>query len=152
MASTAVGLFANQSAADAAARELEAQGFASGDVHILSEPLGMAVADETSTPHTDFEVSLRAELRQIGATEPEADAYVEGVRRHRALVFVTGTDEKARSAVDVMTGLGAMEVERLSGGELHAPAAVAGASTPKHDRDLQLGRSQHSSRVRVFRW
>src|SRR5487761_1463219 len=151
MAKTAVGLFENQTQADAIVRDLEANGIPRNEVRILGEPLGMAVGGATSTPHTDFEVALRAEFQKIGAPEPEA--YIQGVQRQGVLVFVTGSDEKVSSAAEIMNHRGAIDAEKLSGGELHLPSAMGDIAAPMRDHSVQAGRSQAPERgARVFAW
>ena len=81
MAKTAVGLFENRSSVDEVVGELKASGFPQKDVRVLGEPREMAGSGVTSTPHTDFEVDLTRDLKAIGATEADAEAYVRGVRR-----------------------------------------------------------------------
>ena len=93
MSKTAVGLFENPGLADQVVRDLEASGFPRNGVRILSEPRDMPVTGVMSTPRNDFQVDLEHDLRTIGATEPEAKAYVQGVRRGGVLVFASGPDK-----------------------------------------------------------
>ena len=81
MAKTAVGLFENPDLVDEVVRDLEAGGFPRKDVRILGEPREMAGSGVMDISHTDFEVELTRELKTIGATEADAEAYVQGVRR-----------------------------------------------------------------------
>ena len=64
----------------------------------MKEPASFDVTGVMSFPRIDFEVDLSRELARIGATIPEAQAYVEGLRRGGALAFATGSDEKVDAA------------------------------------------------------
>lgn len=153
MAKTAVGLFENPGSGDEVVRDIEANGFLPKDIRVLSEPLEMSGSGLMSIPHTDFEMDLIRELRTIGAAEADAEAYVQGVRRGGVIVFATGSSEKADAAAEIMNRHRAVEIEELSGSELHLPSA---------DRDdMTLGRNGsgqaeriHSSRggARLFVW
>ena len=94
MTKTAVGLFENPGSVDEVVRDLQASGFPRDDVRILGEPREMAGSGVLSIPNIDFEVDLIRELRTIGATETDAEAYVEGVRRGGVMVFATDSGEK----------------------------------------------------------
>ena len=141
MPKTVVGLFENAQLVDAAILEIEALGFPRQEVRTLREPASFAATGVMSFPLIDFEVDLNRELTRIGATEPEARAYVEGLRRGGALAFATGSDEKVESAANVMNQHGAVEVEELTGAE---PMLVGvghhSSATPKRDGSFMAGR------------
>ena len=153
MSKTAVGLFENSGLANQVARDLEASGFPRIDIRILGESLDMAGSGVMSIPNIDFEVSLSRDLRTIGATEPEAEAYVQGVRRGGVLVFASGSDEKIDAAAEIMNRHSPVEVEELSGGKLNLPSTTRENMTPTHDSSVQTGRMrQAGGGARVFAW
>ena len=153
MSKTAVGLFENSGLANQVARDLEASGFPRIDIRILGESLDMAGSGVMSIPNIDFEVSLNRDLRTIGATEPEAEAYVQGVRRGGVLVFASGSDEKIDAAAEIMNRHSPVEVEELTGGKLNLPSTTRENMTPTHASSVQTGRvRQLGSSARVFAW
>jgi hypothetical protein len=153
MSKTAVGLFENPGLADQVVRELEASGFPRNDVRILSESLDMAGSGVMGIPNIDFEVSLNRELRTIGASGPEAEAYVKGVRGGGVLVFASGLDEKIEAAAEIMNRHSPVEVEELTGGELNLPSRTGENVTPTQARSVQTGRvRQAGGGARVFVW
>ncbi len=142
MAKTAVGLFENPGSADELVRDLVAIGFPPNDIRVLRVPEEIAGSGLLSIPHTDFEVDLIRELRTIGATEADAEAYVEGVRRGGVMVFATGSGEKVDAAAEIMNRHRAVEIEELSASEPHLPGT---------HRDDQLARGRNYS-VQVGRF
>ena len=156
MSKTAVGLFENPGGAEQVVRDLEASAFPRNEIRILREPLDMAVAGVASIPHTDFEVSLG---RDIGASEGEANAYVQGVKRGGVLVFATGSSEEVDNAAGIMNRHGATKVEELIGRESGIGRAAGGslplsrdANTPPVESS-QTGRIRQSGDgVRMFVW
>ena len=153
MSKTAVGLFENSGLANQVARDLEASGFPRIDIRILGESLDMAGSGVMSIPNIDFEVSLNRDLRTIGATEPEAEAYVQGVRRGGVLVFASGSDEKIDTAAEIMNRHSPVEVEELTGGEPDLSSTTGENVTPTQTRSVQTGRVRQSGGgARVFVW
>lgn len=154
MSKTAVALFENSALAEQVARELEASAFPRNDIRILREPLDMDVSGAMSTPHADFELGLERELRGMGATVAEANAYAQGLRKGGVLVFATGSDQQVEQAAEIMNTRGAAEVEKLVGREPYKVLA-AGEDTPfTTDSSTQTGRIRDSGSggVRVFVW
>lgn len=153
MSKTAVGLFGNPALANQVVTALGASAFPSNDIRILGEPLDMAGSGVLGIPNIDFEVSLNRELRTIGATGPEAEAYVQGVRRGGVLVFATGSNEKVDIAANIMNRHGSLELEKLSGKESLPGDMVEENVTPIHDDSMQTGRvRQAGAGARVFVW
>jgi hypothetical protein len=136
------------------ARELEAGGFAHNQVRVLREPLGMQLADASSTPHADFKVALGRDLVAMGATIAEANAYASGIGSGGVLVFATGTDEQADQALATMNRHGAAQVEELAGTEPAEIGMTAGAFAPAPDNSSQTGRIRQpgGGGARVFVW
>jgi len=153
MSKTAVGLFENPGVADQVVHDLEASGFPRNDVRVLSEPMDMPVTGVMSTPHNDFQVELNRDLRKIGATDLEANAYVQGVRRGGVLVFASGPDERIEAAAEIMNRHSPVEVEELTGGELNLPSAT-GKTVPRvQGSSVLTGRtSQSGGGARMFSW
>jgi hypothetical protein len=143
MSKTAVGLFENSGMADQVARDLEASGFPENDVRILRESLDLKGSGVMGIPNIDFEVSLNRDLRKIGASGPEAEAYVKGVRRGGVLVFASGSEGKIDAAAEIMNRHSPIEVEELTGGELDIPTSWFRPNRP----DPPIGR--RLPRVRV---
>jgi hypothetical protein len=147
MAKTAVGLFENPDLVDEVVRDLEASGFPRNDVRILGEPREMDI------PHTDFEVDLIRELKTIGATEADAEAYVQGVRRGGVMVFATDSGEKTDAAAEIMNRHHAVEIEELSGSEPHLPRTDGNDMAPSRQRSVMAGRIRSSGGgARLFVW
>jgi hypothetical protein len=153
MSKTVVGLFENSSLADQVVHDLEASGFPRDDVRILSEPMDMAVTRVMSTPHNDFQVSLNRDLRKIGATDQEANAYVQGVRHGGVLVFASGPDGKIEAAAEIMNRHSPVEVEELTGGELDLPSATGKTVARVQNSSVLTGRTrQAGGGARMFSW
>ena len=153
MSKTAVGLFQYPSVANQVVHDLDASAFPRNEIRILGEPREMPGDGILSTPRTDFEVGLNRELQAIGASIPEANAYVQGVRHGGVLVFATGTSEQVDHAAEIMNRHDAMEVQELIGSEPHPESMPAETMTPKLDGSAQTGRiSQPGGGARMFVW
>jgi hypothetical protein len=153
MSKTAVGLFENPDLADQVVRELEASGLPENDVRVLRESLDMKGSGVMGIPNIDFEVSLNRELRTIGASGPEAEAYAKGVRRGGVLVFASATDERIEAAAEIMNRHSPVEVEELTGGELELSSTTGENVTPTQTRSVQTGRVRQSGGgAHVFVW
>jgi hypothetical protein len=144
MPKTVVGLFENAQLVDAAVREIEALGFPRQEVRTMREPANFDATGVMSFPRLDFEVDLNRELTRIGATEPEALAYVEGLRRGGALALATGSDENVEAAGNIMNRLGAIEVEEITGPEPQLPGVVHRSMTPIRESAVMAGRIRQS--------
>ena len=153
MSKTAVGLFENRGLADEVVHDLETGGFLRNEIHILGESLDMAGSGVMGIPNIDFEVSLNRDLRKIGATDQDANAYVQGVRHGGVLVFASGPDEKIEAAAEIMNRHSPVEVEELTGGALNLPSTT-GQNVPRADDSSVLtGRTRQSGRgARMFSW
>jgi len=151
MTQTAVGLFENCTMAQETVEALKAEGFAANDLRILIEPRYMPVTGVLSTPDTDFCAALRRDLRAMGATDEEAQAYVQGVRHGGALVFANGTADELQGCVDVMNRNHASNVEELATSD----SIHHGAERPMPSRSgyTQSGRTRFSGGgARIFVW
>jgi hypothetical protein len=146
MSKTSVGVFATPVLAEAVAEEIRGTGVAPGEVRLLSEPQDMPVNNVLSTPGIDFSLSLSRELVAIGASEPEAQAYVDAVRQGGALVFATGTEAQVDGAAAIMNRHNAAQVKELSGVEPLLPVAEIGNVT------TLAGPSHAPEGARIFTW
>jgi hypothetical protein len=153
MPKTVVGLFENSRLVDVVVHEIEALGFPRQEIRTLKEPRTFEVTGVMSFARLDFEVDLSRELARIGATTPEAEAYVGGLRRGGALAFATGSDEQIRSAAEVMSLYGAVKIEEVNGAEPQLPGVVHANLTPMRDGPVVAGRiSQDGGGPRCFVW
>jgi hypothetical protein len=153
MARTTVGLFENKALANQVARELEAIGFPPDEVRVFVNPLDLPVTGALSTPHTEFMASLCRDLREIGAKEEEADAYILGVQKGGALVFASGSSEKVDAAAKIMNRNNAADVEELAGMEPALPATVRAGFQSTRPETMMAGRIRQSgSGARIFVW
>ncbi len=153
MATTAVGLFETPSSIDKVVRELEASGFPQNDVRVLGEPGEMTGSGVISTPHTDFELDLIRDLRDFGANEADAEAYIRGMRRGGVMVFATGSGAMADDAAAIMNQHCAVEIEELSASQSYLPGADNEELAQDRDVSFQAGRVRSSgSGARLFVW
>lgn len=154
MVKTAVGLFKNADVAEEVVRDLESKGFPRMELRTLDEPLDFGSRGAMSIPRIDFEVQVFRELKRIGATQQEAQAYVDGLRRGGALVFATDSDEKAvDAAAGIMNQHGALEVEETRGAEPELPDAERERPVARRDSSVLGGRMQQpGGAARYFVW
>jgi hypothetical protein len=152
MARTAVGLFLDRSLVGDLIGELEANGFAREDIRVLGEALGMTEPGAMSIAHTDFAVDLIRELRSMGASEDDAECYLEGLRRGAVVVFAAASDQSAEIAAQIMNRHNAVEIETLKVTEPHLPTDRS-FMPPNRDASMQAGRVRSSgSGARLFVW
>ena len=153
MPKTVVGLFENSGLVDDVVRDIEALGFPRQEVQTVTEPLTFDVTGVMSFPRIDYEVQMSRELTRIGATEAESKVYVDGLRRGGSLVFATGSEEKIRSAGDVMNTYVAVDIEEMQGTEPQMPGVIHPNLTPMRDGALVAGRiAQSGGGPRCFVW
>lgn len=154
MPKTAVGLFEQRDAIDDVVREIEALGFPRNEVRMLEEPGTFEVTGVMSFSRLEFEDELVRALAQIGATESEAGAYVNGLRRGGALVFATASvDAQVDAAAAIMNRHGAVQIEETSGGEPFLPHVVWESMTPIRDSSVLAGRvRQPGGAACLFVW
>ncbi len=143
MPKTVVGLFAKPDRLESIVREIEALGFARSEVQTLQEPHAFDITGVMSFPRLDFEVHLRRALQKIGASEANAETYVQGLRRGAALVFATGPDERVDAAAKLMNQRGALGLEETSGEEPQLPQAAFANMTPMRKGSIEAGRRRH---------
>jgi hypothetical protein len=136
MSETAVGLFDDAVVAEAVVDSLRAHGFPSSGIRVIAAPKNEFVAslgDETGINNGfaggNFATGVIKDLRAIGATEYESNAYLGGLHRGNVLVFATGSTSQADQAVAVMNEYSALEIEEFA----TVGAAVSSASVEKTD-------------------
>jgi hypothetical protein len=152
MAETAVGLFEHAGTADAVVDALRESGVPSTGIRIVSKPTGMSVDSATSTPSIDFAAGLAQDLSSMGATEPECEAYLDGLRRGGVLVFATGTHAQAETSAGIMNSHGPSELAEFAGAVPSLPGIHQGDGGG-HDITLKAERSRAKSEgARVFTW
>jgi hypothetical protein len=153
MTRTVVGLFEDQTLANQVACELKAAGVPSGEIQVLVDPLDLPVRGLLSTPHTDFMAFLCRELREIGATEEEAEVYIQGVQKGGALILATGPADKVEAAAAIMNRNNARDVEELAGLEPALPAAAHISGGATRSGSVLTGRIRQSGDgARIFVW
>jgi len=153
MSKTAVGLFERPGVAEQVVHDLDASAFPRSEIRVLGEPRDMTGDGVASTPRTDFEVGLNRELTAIGASDREAKAYVQGVRRGGVLVFATGSIEEVDNAARIMNRHDAIELEELVGSRPEIVSPVGQSMTPIFEGSPQTGRiSQPGGGARMFVW
>lgn len=152
MAETAVGLFQDRESADHVVELLCANGVPRDAIRTVCKHTALPVKSVQVTPSLDFAAALRQDLRAIGATEEECEAYLEGFRKGSVLIFVTGTRSTAENAVALMTRSGSVETEEFEG----AAGALPGvhlSEASSHDMREKIARSRMKSEgARLFTW
>jgi hypothetical protein len=152
MADTAVGLFEDALVADAVVDALRAHGFPSKGIQVLGKPESLPVDSATSTPAVDFAARLIRDLRSMGVTESESEAYVAGVHRGNVLVLASGSREQADAATNIMNQFTALNVEEFA---VAAPA-LAGVQVGEvgaHDISSKEDRQRAKTvGARIFSW
>jgi hypothetical protein len=153
MPKTAVGLFENTAAVEDVVSEIEHLGFPRQEVRTLEEPEEFEVAGVMSFPRLDFEVELRRELARIGATEAEAQVFLDGLRAGGALVLATGLGQQVDAAAAAMNRRGAKGVEESSGPEPDLPDAASERAAPIRNSRVLTGRVlQPGGGASIFAW
>jgi hypothetical protein len=92
------------------------------------------------------------ELTAIGASDREADAYVQGVRRGGVLVLATGSNEQVDHAATIMNTHAAMELAEFAGSRPENLTVSGENMTPMLDLLLQTGRIEPGGGARMFVW
>jgi hypothetical protein len=137
MSETAVGLFEDAVVAEAVVDSLRAHGFSSSGIRVVAAPTSASAAslgDETGINTGfnggNFGAGVTKDLRAMGVTEYESNAYLSGLHRGNVLVYATGSRPQADEAVAVMNEYSALEIEEF------ATAGVAVSSAPVEKTDL----------------
>lgn len=140
MPRTVVGLFRNPDVVDQVVREIETLGFARNEVRRLQEPDTLEITGVMSFPRLEFESTLSRRLTRIGATEAQAEVYLDGLGNGGTVLFATDPDEeKVRAAGDIMNRNCAAEIEEGRGPEPYLPRVDAAGRT-SHETPNIAGR------------
>lgn len=96
---------------------MDPDGFPRSEIRLLREPLDMAVTGVTSIPHTDFEVGLDRELKQLGQATG-GERLRPGRAAWRSPRFRDRNKRRGvEHAAEIMNRQGATKVEDLIGRE-----------------------------------
>jgi hypothetical protein len=153
MADTAVGLFAHLEDAEEVVNAIGILGFPADAIRVVAQPKGAAVDSATSTPQIDFAAALGRDLRSMGASDGDCEAFLAGIRRGNVLVFATGTAALAESAIETMNDHAAIEVEELVGAAPAATGSDIGAYVGGHDISSKASRERAKTEgAKVFSW
>ena len=117
MSKTVVGLFDENSSAQAAVQDLHNANIGGNDVMVVTK--------------STFQDNLMSDLTDAGVPNDDAQVYVAGVRQNETLVKVETTDANGPVAIEIMDRNGAVDIDKersyyLLGGTA-AAGAVAGA-------------------------
>jgi hypothetical protein len=154
MAETAVGLFQHASTADSVVDALRANGLPSNGIRTLAKPTAMPVESSISKPSVDFAAELSRDLRSIGATPYECEAYLAGLRSGNVLVLATGSRAQADTAISVMNAYDPIEIEEFAGAVESLSNARNTEAVGTHE-GIALKPEQERARsegARVFSW
>lgn len=174
MSETAVGLFEDAVVAEAVVDSLRAHGFPSSGIRVVAAPTSASAAslgDETGINTGfnggNFGAGVTKDLRAMGVTEYESNAYVAGLHRGNVLVYATGSRPQADEAVAVMNEYSALEIEEFAtaGAAARVEKTDLGTINPESrlpESNVTIGAHEksytsHSSRsktegARVFAW
>ena len=172
MSETAIELFEDAVVAEAVVDSLRAHGFPSSGIRVVAAPnsasassLGSETGINSGFNGGNFATRVAKDLRAIGATEYESNAYLAGLRRGNVLVYATGSRSQADQAVTVMNGYSALEIEEFATAGARVEKTDFGTINPESrlpESNLTVGAHEksytsHSSRskaegARVFAW
>jgi hypothetical protein len=152
MTETAVGLFEDRGRAEEVAQVLLANGFPLDGIRILSKHSALPVQSVNSTPAFDYAAALFRDLKAMGASEAECEAFVEGLHRGNGIVFASGTLAEADNAVTVMKSHHSIDTEEFEGSAGALPGMHI-SEMAAHDIGAKISVSRKRSEgPRVFSW
>jgi len=152
MADTAVGLFRDTAVADAVVGALRADDFPLTGIRTVGKPAVATVDSPISTPALDFAVALKRDLRSMGASEYECEAYLDGLQHGNVLVFASGSRDQADAAIDVMNEFNALEIEEFASAIPTLPGTRVG-EVGAHDIASKAEReTARYAGARIFTW
>lgn len=153
MTHTAIGLFPNSNDAEQATTELKAGGIAANDLRVAAEPRYMPVSNPLSTPGMDFCTDLALDLRAMGVTEAETQAFIQGVRNGGVLVFANGSIEQVGKFAGIMNRHQAVSVGQIAGMEPALAEVLHESAIPANVECAQAGRVRYTGGgARMFVW
>lgn len=152
MTRTAVTLFDTLNLAEKAITALKEAGLPPTKIHSVTDPIDLPVRGSLSSPHTEYMASLCRDLREMGATDEEANDYVRGVENGGVLVMASGTEEEVGRAVSILNEHHAKHVEDLSGLEPALPASHLNPTATRKESTLTGRIRQTGGGARMFVW
>jgi hypothetical protein len=119
----------------------------------MEEPGCFPVNGVMSFARLDFEVELKHALSEIGVTDSQQEAYMEGLRDGGVLVLASGPDERVEAAAQIMNRRGALDLEKGGDSEPELPETDLEGTLQSSDRSLQSDRIREgSSGAHLFVW
>lgn len=103
MQETAVGLFDSAGIADAVVDSLRAHGIPRNGIRVITAPNGNA--------GDGFGTGFTKDMKTMGVSEFEVNAYIEGLGRGNVLVYATGNRQQASEALTIMNEFAALEID-----------------------------------------
>ena len=153
MPKTAVGLFKNPALVEDVVERIAKLGIPKQEVRTLEEPKAFPVDGVMSFARLDFEVELKHALSEIGVTDSQEEAYLQGLRDGGALVLASGPDDKVEAAAQIMNRQGALDLDKSGDLEPQLPEPQLEGALPNRDTYQQTGRVREgSSGVHLFVW
>jgi len=153
MPKTAVALFRNAAIVEDVVEKIEKLGIPKQEVHTLKEPKAFPVDGVMSFARLEFEVELKHALSEIGITDNQEEAYLQGLRDGGVLVLASGSDDRVEVAAEIMNSLGAVGLEKGGDLEPQLPEPELEGALPTHDTFQQMGRIRvGSSGAQLFFW
>lgn len=153
MPKTAVALFKDPALVENMVKEIEKLGIPKQEVRTLEEPGTFPVNGVMSFVRLDFEVELKHALSEIGVTDSQEEAYIQGLRDGGVLVLASGPDDRVEAAAQIMSHQGGLNLEKTGGLEPELPEPDMEGTLPSRDTSLQAGRIREGgSGARLFVW
>ena len=152
MADTAVGLFRDTAVGDAVIGALRAEGFPLTGIRTLAKPAAATIDSAGSTPAVDFAAGLRRDLRSMGASDYECEAYLDGLHRGNVLVFASGSRAQADAATNVMNEFNALEIEEFASASRTLPGVRVGEVGARDITSKTERETMRTAGARIFTW
>jgi hypothetical protein len=153
MPKTAVALFSNPALVEVVVEQIEKLGIPKHEVRTLNEPRRFPVDGVMSFARLEFEVELKHALSEIGLTDTQEEAYLQGLRDGGVLVLASGSDERVDAAAEIMNSQGALGLEKGGDLEPQLPVLELEGALPTRETFQQFGRIRvGSSGAQLFFW
>ena len=153
MPKTAVALFKDPALVENMVKEIEKLGIPKQEVRTLEEPGTFPVNGVMSFVRLDFEVELKHALSEIGVTDSQEEAYIQGLRDGGVLVLASGPDDRVEAAAQIMSHHGGLDLDKTGDLEPELPEPDLEGTLPSRDTSLQTGRVREGgSGARLFVW
>jgi len=153
MPKTAVALFKNPALVEDVVEKIEKLGIPKQEVRTLEEPGAFPVDGVMSFARLDFEVELKHALSEIGVTDFQEEAYIQGLKDGGVLVLASGPDDRVEAAAQIMNRQGALDLNKGGDLEPQLPEPELEGTLPSRDTSQQTGRIREgSSGAHLFVW